>query len=200
MSAAHDMLLIHGYGNPGRGDDGLGPALIEALERAAAASSDSLPAPTLEASYQLEIEDAAALARHDVVVFVDAAMTGPAPFSFDRVVAQPPLAWSSHRVPPGALLALAAELFGKTVRAYVLGIRGYEFEGFREELSPGARHNLEQALAFVQRAMVEQRFEAYADEYGARNSLPGTGDPGARSNTESNTGSTAGSNAGGHRP
>ena len=47
---------------------------------------------------------------------------------------------------PGEILALAGELFGRSPEAWLLGIRGYDFDGFGEDLSVGAQANLESAL------------------------------------------------------
>jgi hydrogenase maturation protease len=77
-------VLVIGYGNPGRQDDGLGPA--------AALRIGSLGWPNLRAfdGYQLNIEDALDVAAHDVVWFVDAAKTGEAPFAVhDGLVVTP---------------------------------------------------------------------------------------------------------------
>jgi len=137
------MLLI-GYGNPGRGDDGLGPAFAEAVERL------QMPGVSVDANYQLTVEDAEAVARHPVVVFIDAELNGPGPFSFSRLSPAPTWNFESHRLGPGAVLALAAEVFGARPEGYLLGIRGYEFGRFEEVLSQRARSNLEAALLFFQ--------------------------------------------------
>jgi len=65
-----------GFGNPGHRDDGLGP------EFAARLAALELPEVTVESDYQLSIEHAEAAARHDIVVFADAATDIPseAPF------------------------------------------------------------------------------------------------------------------------
>ncbi|EAV45491.1 Ni,Fe-hydrogenase maturation factor [Stappia aggregata IAM 12614] len=63
------MLLI-GYGNPGRGDDGLGPALSEAI------AARSLPGLEVDTDYQLVAEHALAVSSHDVVIFADAEIGG----------------------------------------------------------------------------------------------------------------------------
>jgi Ni,Fe-hydrogenase maturation factor len=55
--------------------------------------------------------------------------------------------FSTHSVPPATVLALARELFAAEPEAWLLGIRGYEFDEFRESLSKRARVNLEQALS-----------------------------------------------------
>jgi len=132
--------LVIGYGNPGRLDDGLGPALAERLEALA------LPGVTVEADYQLVVEDAEAIARHDVVVFADAHTSIDEPFSFTPVEPVEHVSFSSHSLTPQAAVSLARELFGATAEAYVLAIRGYEFNDFGQGLSPAARANLGEAV------------------------------------------------------
>jgi hydrogenase maturation protease len=137
-------VLLIGYGNPGRLDDGLGPALAAAIERR------GIGGVTVDADYQLTVEDAAAIAEHDVVVFADAAVAGPEPFSFRRIEPKPPMSFSSHSVEPEAVVALAHDLFGVRTKAYVLAIRGYVFNEFGEALSERARANLAAALRFIE--------------------------------------------------
>ncbi len=127
--------LILGWGNPGRQDDGLGPAL------AAAIGVDPPTAVAVETDYQLQVEDAAEVARFDRVLFVDADRRGPAPYSLRRIEANDHrMSFSTHSVAPEAVLALSRDLFGAEPEAWLLGIRGYEFDDFGEGLSaPGAR-------------------------------------------------------------
>jgi hydrogenase maturation protease len=153
-------ILCYGYGNPGRGDDGLGPALVAALEPL------GLPGLACESDYQLAVEDSATLAGYDVVVFVDADSAGPAPFRFDRVQPASGVSFSSHSATPGQVLALAREMFGAQIRAYILGIRGYQFGELCESLSEQARANLASALAFARRALDEQDFDQYTRQFG----------------------------------
>ncbi|MCX7590734.1 MAG: hydrogenase maturation protease [Kiritimatiellae bacterium] len=138
-------ILLIGYGNPGRGDDGLGPALAQALEKL------ELPYLTVMSNYQLNVEDAVTVAAHDVVIFADAAVRGREPYSFQPVLDAEPLAagYSTHSMEPANVMALARQLFGARTRGYTLGIRGYEFDKFGDELSPKARENLAAALRFV---------------------------------------------------
>ncbi len=67
-------VLVLGYGNPGRQDDGLGPAAAAEIEKL------DWPGVTVCDNYQLVIEDAIDIAEHDVVWFVDAARTGAEPY------------------------------------------------------------------------------------------------------------------------
>ncbi len=143
MSPPAVSILVIGYGNPGRLDDGLGPALAEALEEF------ERPGVTVDADYQLTVEDAAAVADHDVVIFVDAAVTGREPFFVERVTPRADLGFTTHDVDPATVLGLARDLFGATARGYTVGIRGYEFNEFGEKLSERARANLEETRRFL---------------------------------------------------
>jgi len=136
-------VLVIGYGNPGRQDDGLGPAAAEAVERLAP------PDVTVEARFQLGVEDAAAIAAHDVVVFIDAAVEGPEPFAFHPVTPKTALDFSSHLLEPPALMALARDTLGAQTQGYVLAIRGYRFDEFGDRISTRARMNLAMAVLFV---------------------------------------------------
>ena len=141
-------VLVYGYGNPGRLDDGLGPALAGEVAR-----HGLTPAVSVETAYQLQVEDAALVAEHDVVVFADADTACAGPFELRRLSPRAAAAFSTHSVAPDAVLALAREHFGSRAEGFLLGIRGYEFDGFGEELSPGARRNLAAASDHLLRAL-----------------------------------------------
>jgi len=142
MTVPADVLLL-GYGNPGRLDDGLGPALAEAVQEMAPEGV------TVEADYQLNVEHAAMAARHRHVLFVDAAVDGPEPYFFRRLQAAGDATFTTHSVQPEAVLAMARQLFGAAPEGYALGIRGYAFDEFGEHLSAGAQSNLAAALRFL---------------------------------------------------
>lgn len=139
MSDAGKILLL-AIGNPARGDDGLGPALADHFERS---PIDGLASMW---NYQASVENAVDLAEHDTVVFVDASLSGPAPFSFQRLHARPAASLSSHDLAPEAVVDLACQTLGWRGRAYLLAIRGHEFEAFVETLSDRARSNLRMAI------------------------------------------------------
>ena len=152
MTGGGEVLVI-GYGNPGRLDDGLGPAAAERVEAA------RLDGVDVDADYQLTVEDAAAVAAHKVVVFADAAETGPEPFSFQAVEPADELGFSSHSCQPPAVMALAGELFHAKTKGYILGIRGYEFHEFGEALSGRARANLAAATEFLLDVLRNRSFD-----------------------------------------
>ena len=136
-------ILLIGYGNPAREDDGLGPAAAMALENL---SIDGL---TVDADYQLTVTDAATVAEFDVVIFVDAAVEGIEPFSFGRLAPRSQSSFSSHSISPEAVLALAEELFGAKKEAYMLAIKGYSFAMFKEKMTLEASANLAKAVQFL---------------------------------------------------
>jgi len=136
-------ILFIGYGNPGRLDDGLGPALAARVEDA------SLKGITVEADYQLAVENAFDVSKHDIVIFADAAVKGREPFFFKEIRSKSPMSLSSHSVSPEAVLFFAERMFHSKARAYVLGIRGYEFNEYEERLSEGAKKNLDEAVQFI---------------------------------------------------
>ncbi len=149
-------ILVIGYGNPARGDDGLGPALAERLE------AMGIPGLTVESDYQLSIEHAAMAAEHDIVVFADADGAGGEPFTFRRVEEEPLGRFTSHSVAPGEILHIARSCFGASPAGYLLGIRGELFEPFTEGLSPSAREGLEAALEYLPRFIAENRGQSNA--------------------------------------
>jgi hydrogenase maturation protease len=135
-------VLVIGYGNPGRQDDGLGPAVALAIEH--------LGGPRIAAldAYQLNIEDAIDIADHDVVWFVDASLDGPEPFAVHTMAPAASIEFTSHILRPEALLAIARQMFGATPEAHLLAIRGYDFE-FIEGLTARATDNLAAAVSML---------------------------------------------------
>lgn len=140
--------LILGWGNPGRGDDGLGPEFIRAFTEL------KIPGVVTDSDYQLQVEDAAEVARFRRVLFVDADRRGVEPFWLGRLSPDGNLAFSTHSVSAGGVLALARDLFQAEPEAWILGIRGYQFDEFGERLSIRARFNLDRALKYVESALL----------------------------------------------
>ena len=135
-------LLFIGVGNPSRGDDALGPLLIERLEALAMRDVELLT------DFQLQVEFVLDLQARREVVFIDASVDAPAPFTFSPAVAVQDASYSSHQMSPGALLHAYQQLFGEPPSAFVLAIRGQCYE-LGEGLSPEAGAHLEAALVYL---------------------------------------------------
>ena len=166
MDTSGRTLLI-GYGNPGRLDDGLGPAVAAAMAELA------LPGVDVDADYQLMVEDAAEIVKYEKVIFVDADVSGPEPFWCQRLVAaEGSLSFSTHSVKPEGVLQLARDLFGAEPECWLMGIRGYEFNEFGERLSAKARENLDEAVSYLKTAIQKGEIKEIRSEDGQRGSCP----------------------------
>ena len=153
-------ILIIGIGNPGRGDDGLGPALAAGLagidpEALPEGAVIEIPGRSISAvwKYQLNIEDAALVRDYDAVVFADASREGGEPVTFGEIAPAAAIAFTTHELSPPAVLALCEELYGRSPRGHLLAVRGYAWE-LGEGLSPEARRN---------RAVSAERLAAFLD-------------------------------------
>ena len=138
-------ILLIGYGNPSRGDDALGPLLLERLgERK---ECERLPCLQLQPEQVFEMEN-----RH-LVVFIDASMAIPAPFDLTRVKADADFSYSSHVVTPGALLAIYERVLQQSPPpCLLLRIRGEQF-GLGKPLSAAAEEHLAAAESHLSRLL-----------------------------------------------
>jgi hydrogenase maturation protease len=133
------MLLI-GYGNPARRDDGLGPQFVERI------AAEGIPGLECLVEYQLNVEHALLVSQADIVVFADATRVQDGAFTFTPVAPDPGQELASHSLFPGSVISLAQILYGNLAEAHVMAITGYEFDQLQEGLSTAASHNLELAL------------------------------------------------------
>jgi hydrogenase maturation protease len=134
--------LVIGFGNPGRMDDGLGPALAEKVE------SWQKPSVVALADYQLNIEHAAEVAESDLVIFIDASTEATPPFCFYRLEPANRQAFTTHAMVPETVLETCRKVYGKAPPAFILAVRGDRFE-LGEGLSSGAKQNMEKSEKFL---------------------------------------------------
>jgi hydrogenase maturation protease len=131
--------LVIGYGNPLRGDDGVGPKVVEAVEEL------HLPDVRTLICHQLSPEHAEPIARARMVIFVDAAVDAPKGVQLRKLEPNETSQLMAHAADPRTMLALARDVFGHCPEAWWLTIPAVKL-GFGEELSPDARHGFEVAL------------------------------------------------------
>jgi len=140
------QILVYGYGNPGRQDDGLGNELVRRLEEWVIA--EGLVDIAFDSNYQLNIEDADAVAQNDLVIFADSSEEDIEDFCLSSVDGKGKLAFTTHAASPSYIVKLCQELFQKNPRVFLLHIKGYEW-AFQEGLSDKAEENLVKALDFM---------------------------------------------------
>lgn len=137
--------LVFGWGNPARGDDGLGPAFIGEAER--------VDGTELLVDYQLQPEHALDLVGRSEVLFVDACASTERSFEVGPVEPEPFQSVTTHHLTPGAVLAVFEHITGRRAPpARLLRIHGEVF-GLGEALSETARKNLDEALAWWRETM-----------------------------------------------
>jgi len=146
-SGGKPRVLVYGYGNPGRQDDGVGIALVDELE--AWALTAERPWLTFDRNYQLNAEDALAASGHDVVVFLDASRDQGEPFRFAAIGPSDAVSFSTHAMSPESVLALCRDLYGARPAGRLLTIRGYSWEP-NEAMTAEARGNLEAARGWLE--------------------------------------------------
>jgi len=138
-------ILCFGYGNPGRGDDAIGPELIGRTE--------ALNLPDVECIHdmQLQVEDITELVGRELVLFIDADMSCTEPLHFSGIRAEKNDSYTSHAMSPHAILHAFRQVYGKAAPpTFLLRVRGYQFE-LGESLSTPAYANLEMASSLLQK-------------------------------------------------
>ncbi|HLZ54329.1 MAG TPA: hydrogenase maturation protease, partial [Verrucomicrobiae bacterium] len=132
-------LLVIGYGNLLRSDDGVGPKVAEAVEEL------HLPNVRTLICQQLSPEHAEPVSQAHTVIFVDAAVDAPEDVQLRRLEPNESSQLMAHAADPRTMLALARDVFGHCPEAWWLTIPAVKL-GFGEELSPVARQGYAAAL------------------------------------------------------
>lgn len=136
-------VLVFAWGNPSRGDDALGPALLEMLETRQREGGEFAGVELL-CDYQLQVEHALDLQGRQRVLFIDASVSAQTPCVLQQLRPQQDASYTTHAMSPAAVLAVYEQINDEPPPpAFMLSIRGYEFE-LGEELSLQARSNLQQ--------------------------------------------------------
>jgi hydrogenase maturation protease len=142
-SARPDILVV-GYGNELRGDDGIGPRV------AAEIAARALPGVRVLALRQLTPELAGPLAKARLAVFIDARGPGEgAPVQMHAVVPGAGGGLLSHATGAAGLLSLALALFGRAPPAWLVTVVGESF-ALGDGLSPSAIGRVEAAVLQVE--------------------------------------------------
>jgi hydrogenase maturation protease len=132
-------VLVVGYGNELRRDDGVGPRV------ARAAAAWGLPGLRALDVPQLTPELAGELAAMDRVIFIDAALTGDGLQVRFLCPSSAGKAGAGHTSDPRWLLALAEALHGHSPTAWLITAPAVDL-GHGEGLSPEAERGAEEAL------------------------------------------------------
>jgi len=150
-------IVVYGYGNPGRQDDGLGPACIRLIENWLSQHPE-INVQT-DCNYQLNIEDAEVISTRKLAIFVDATMAEMESFSFERVnPSNAKVEFTMHAVSPAFVLDLCQKIYDSSPETWLLSIKGYEWD-FGEQLSYTALKNLNTAYDFLKGFLLKKHHE-----------------------------------------
>jgi|SRR5436190_14324830 len=133
------MLLVLGYGNTLRSDDGVGRKVIEAIEAL------KLPDVQTLSCDLLTPELADPISHADCVVFVDAAVDAPAQVRLRPLAPADSSQIMAHAADPRTMLALARDVFGHAPTAWWLTIPAQNM-GIGEKLSAPAEQGVAKAV------------------------------------------------------
>jgi len=148
-------VLIFATGNESRGDDAMAPLLLRRIAQWLRAEGIAEENFELIETFQLQIENTLDMQGRELVLFIDAGIDTPAPFSFTRAEASPTPNLFSHSLTPAALLALYPQIYQTDAPAsYILCLRGEQF-GLGEALSAAAASRMNQAMIFMQGLLLQ---------------------------------------------
>ncbi|WP_347987974.1 hydrogenase maturation protease [Methylomonas sp. AM2-LC] len=137
-------LLVVACGNLSRGDDALGPLLLDYIEQ-----HETLTDIELVTDFQLQVEHALDIQQRTLVLFVDASVTHNDYFDFIELTAAKDHSFSSHALSPSAVLQVYQTVTNTPPPpSFLLGIKGFSFE-LGDDLSAAAEHNLQLACEFA---------------------------------------------------
>jgi hydrogenase maturation protease len=141
-------ILVFGYGNLSRGDDALGPLLLDYIE-----SHCDLTKIDLLTDFQLQIEHALDLEHRSLVLFVDASVGCINRYDFSQICAAIDKSYTTHAMSPSAVLAVYVSIKKQTPPpSFLLCIKAESME-LGEGLSCAAENNLQQACLFIKQLL-----------------------------------------------
>lgn len=143
-------VLLFGYGNISRGDDALGPLMLEFVE-----SHVDLTDIDLLTDFQLQVEHALDLENRKLVLFIDASIACVNAFDFSELKPAKDDSYTTHAMSPSAVLAVYQSIKKQLPPpCFLLGIKGERFE-LGEELSTSAEKHLMLANHFIQKLLAK---------------------------------------------
>ncbi len=141
-------ILVVGFGNPSRGDDALGPLMLDFIERHL-----DLTLIELITDFQLQIEHALDLQNRELALFIDASVACTDAFEFSELKSAKDNSYTSHAMNPAAVLQVYQSITGQLPPpSFLLSIQGIGFE-LGSGLSEQSTANFQLACRFVEQLL-----------------------------------------------
>ncbi len=156
-------LLLVGYGNISRRDDGVALHILRRLRKRLGLLLDDWEANTVLCPHdgarkplamicvhQLAPELAELAAEYDAVIFIDAHVAAAdwEPVAWQEISPAYQAGMLGHHLKPSVVLALSRSLYGGCPGGYTLSVLGYDFD-FGEELSSDTSELANEAVSFL---------------------------------------------------
>ncbi len=149
-------ILVFGYGNPSRCDDGVAWVVVERLEALALHDVEFLTA------HQLEVDHSETVSRFEAVIFVDAAVPqSPLPIAETAVHPRFQSHAVAHYLTPEDVVSLSDTLYGRVPRAILFSIRGEDFS-FSTQLSAATEQRALEAVRRIAQKVADLQHPAAA--------------------------------------
>jgi hydrogenase maturation protease len=145
-------ILVIGYGNPIRGDDGIGLYIAgKFLDR----EEEGIHVWLL---HQLHLEGIEEMLEYDLVMLADCRMEEPGMVLARLADEENDARASSHHLTPQAMLKLGRSLYNRNTELYICSVKGEAFD-FCENLTDTARRRADEAVAKIDERIREKRGE-----------------------------------------
>lgn len=161
MNPDKSRILVYGYGNPGRQDDGLGILLAEEIEKWC--RLQGITQVDTDSNYQLNLEDADIISGYHTVIFADASKEDINDFLFLPLQPSEKVEFSMHAVSPAFILHLSSQIFKSQPETYLVHLKGYEWE-FMQGITGHAKENLGKAFDYV-KCFIEDQLKKITLKY-----------------------------------
>ena len=153
-------VLLFGYGNPSRGDDALGPLLLEAMMNSSVIDHDNIEILT---DFQLQIEHALDMEGRHLILFVDASVSCQAPFEFQKLKPNQDKSYTTHAMSPEVVLEVYRSINkDNPPPSFSLSIKAEQF-GLGQPLSVNAKENLQEASHFSKQLLTYPELEKWLE-------------------------------------
>lgn len=148
-------ILLLAYGNPSRGDDALGPLLLEQLP------DYCLQVVELLTDFQLQIEHALDLKQRQLVLFADASVANTQPIAFRQLQPVYDNSYTTHAMNPASVMQVYSDIEKVAPPpCFLLTMQAIQFE-LGDGLSETAAESLQQAVVFVEKLLAQPTLTAW---------------------------------------
>ena len=152
-------VLVFGFGNPSRGDDALGPLLLEFIE-----ANFDWPSIEFLTDFQLQIEHALDMENRKLVLFVDASVSCRSAFDFAKLEPAVDNNYTTHAMSPAAVLQVYQAIKKQTPPpSFLLSIKAEKMK-LGSGLSPQAQGHFNQACQFAEGLMQNLNIDFWAQQ------------------------------------